>query len=121
MNSAALMDRKLRVSVYASADLRTDEVRYVGKANDPEQRYRAHIAFGVTPAAITQLVCGQTRIEVGGPTREPKQKTRLTGNEIDEIRRLAFEGVKQVDIACQFGVSQGHISNIVSQERQKRP
>jgi DNA-binding transcriptional regulator YdaS (Cro superfamily) len=73
--------------------------------------------FGITPASVTQLVTGQYRVAAGGPIREARPRSVLTNDDVAEIRRLAADGVRQVDLARRYGVHPSHVSDLVSGRR----
>lgn len=75
--------------------------------------------YGITPASVTQMVTGQTRIAAGGPIREAKRKVVLSENDVAEIRRLAADGVAHVGLARRFGVHPSHISKTVAGQRRR--
>lgn len=39
---------------------------------------------------------------------------KLTNHEVEKIKNAYFSGEKQTDIAKQYGITQGHVSSIVS-------
>lgn len=44
---------------------------------------------------------------------ERNGNARLTASDVAEIRRLRVQGIRQVDLAARYGVTQGHISSII--------
>jgi len=73
--------------------------------------------FGITPASVTQLVTGKFRLAAGGPIREAKPRSVLTKDDVAEIRRLAADGARQVDLARRYEVHPSHISKILAGQR----
>lgn len=47
-------------------------------------------------------------------------KTKLTDVEVDHIRLMAVQGMKQVEIARYFGIHDGHVSRILSGKRRPK-
>ena len=39
---------------------------------------------------------------------------KLTNHEVEEIKNAYFNGEKQTDIAKRYGITQGHVSSIIS-------
>lgn len=75
------------------------------------------VAYGITPASVTQLVTGKFRKAAGGPTREPRPTFRLTDADVAEIRRLYGNGKTQSSLARKYGLSQGYVSQLCSDIR----
>jgi plasmid maintenance system antidote protein VapI len=73
--------------------------------------------YGITRASVTQLVTGQTRAAAGGPIRKPRPRTVFTDDQVECVRRLHGEGKSQVYLARRFGISQPHISDLISHKR----
>lgn len=44
-------------------------------------------------------------------------KFKLTNHEVEEIKKAYFNGEKQTDIAKRYGVTQGHVSSIISEKK----
>jgi uncharacterized protein YjcR len=63
------------------------------------------------------LVTGKFRLAAGGPVREAKPRSVLTRDDVVEIRRLAADGTRQVDLARRYGVHPSHISDVVRRRR----
>lgn len=75
------------------------------------------VEYGITRASVTQIVTGQTRVAAGGPIREARPRTVLVDDQVERIRRLHGEGRSQAQLARRFGVSQGHISDLITGKR----
>ena len=50
--------------------------------------------YGITRASVTQIVCGQTRVAAGGPTRAPKSRRAVDRSPLDLERQV--ERVRQL-------------------------
>lgn len=70
--------------------------------------------YGITAASASQIITGKTRSGAGGPIREARQRTKLSASDVEEVRRLAATGMSQTEIGRHLGVSQGHVSAILS-------
>lgn len=77
------------------------------------------VEFGITAASVTQLVTGKFRVAAGGPIREAKSRSILTDGDVAEIRRLAVDGVPNVELARRYGVHPSHISKTLSGQRRR--
>jgi DNA-binding transcriptional regulator YdaS (Cro superfamily) len=94
------------------------QVRHLRELAAADEDLRSLAAeFGITPASVTQLVTGQSRRAAGGPIREAKPRSVLTDKDVAEIRRLAADGVRQVDLARRYGVHPSHVSDLVRGRR----
>jgi hypothetical protein len=97
------------------SDIQVRQLRELAAAGEDLRSLAAE--FGITPASVTQLVTGQFRLAAGGPVREAQVRTRLTAEDVAEIRRLAADGVRQVDLARCYGVHPSHVSDVVRRRR----
>ncbi len=76
--------------------------------------------FGLHPGAISPIVLGKTWCEAGGPIARPRRYgetnavSKITEGDVRQIRQLAGEGKTQRQLADQFGLSQQHISRVIS-------
>ena len=43
-----------------------------------------------------------------------KMEFKLTNHEVEKIKNAYFNGEKQTDIAKRYGITQGHVSSIIS-------
>lgn len=100
------------------AKLSDKQVRELREQAAAGKRLRALAAeYGITPASVTQLVTGRFRAAAGGPVREANPRSVLTSEDVAEIRRLAGEGARQVDLARRYRVHPSHVSGIISGRR----
>lgn len=67
--------------------------------------------FGMSRAAVSQIVTGKTWADVGGPVREP-QGGKLDEAQVREIRRRLDAGESGVALAKEYGVSTTTITNV---------
>lgn len=81
--------------------------------------------FGVSRTLIANIVRGETRKGVGGPTRsrglmlgEDNPKSKLSDTEVLEIEKIYGSGdYTQKEIADKYGVHRSYISNIANHKR----
>jgi hypothetical protein len=75
------------------------------------------VDFGTSKGVVAQIVRGESWAHVGGPLQRRKSRTRLTEEDIAEMRRLVQGGVRQSEVARRFGVDPSHVSKTVSGQR----
>lgn len=97
------------------SDAQVRHLRELAAAGEDLQALAAE--FGITPASVTQLVTGKFRLAAGGPIREARPRVRLSAGDVAEIRRLAADGVRQVELARRYGVHPSHISKTLAGQR----
>ena len=102
-------------AVLSDADVATIRRLYRGRDAGPTQDDLA-VQFGVSRAAINDIVRARTRTQGAKPTRTD-QRFKLTDAQVAEIR-AAYRGPRprptQTELARRFGVTQAQIQLIVS-------
>jgi hypothetical protein len=82
----------LAVSIYALTDPRTGQIRYIGKAKDPEKRYKQHIVESMTGVPYRKCAWIRALLESGeGPGLVVLQKVSDLWWEHAERRWIASE------------------------------
>jgi DNA-binding transcriptional regulator YdaS (Cro superfamily) len=97
------------------SDVQVRQLRELAAAGEDLRSLAAE--FGITPASVTQLVCGRFRLAAGGPIREAKPRQKLSNEDVVKIRRLAAGGVSQTEIARRYGVHPSHICKTLAGQR----
>lgn len=75
--------------------------------------------YSISFQAIYQMALGNTWTHVGGPLLAKRVVRNLSVDEVLEIRRLAREGTKGIDIAAKFGIHPATASDIINRKRRR--
>lgn len=76
--------------------------------------------FNTTAATITNIVTGKTRLDAGGPIRKVKARIKLTEETVQQIRTKLEQGVVQKQVAEEFGITQGYVSEIFTNQKRAK-
>jgi hypothetical protein len=105
--------RRKRGLTHQCAKLAAEQVVSIRKmVADGATQEQAAAAFGVSVVPINHIVTGRGYSDVGGPIHKVKQHTKLTPEQVREIRGRRLAGEKLAPLAAEFGITQTTICAI---------